>query len=337
MDPPGALLCQASARRQAVDCDMTFEISTFLQPRGIKALRTFVIIVESGGLSAAQARLGCSLSYVSRDLTYVEKSLGLDLCQRGRDGFALTEVGLQVYEAARSVLDSFSGFDKTVSGMQDFVGGELRIATNEGDVLTGVSILPQVVERLLARPGMRIRIRMEIGTFDRVIAELVKGDIHVAFSAFPSTHSSVLRYALRKEAVSLYCGRAHTLYARPDDTITAEELEQCDFARRPQSPPPQGYVDWSRLRVSAIAPSMEARAIMVTSGRFLAMIPDHYADQWVARGKMRRIDNPRFRFDAEAHMVVRNSKHNPAFVRAFVEDYFTVSAELGLERPRLLD
>jgi len=313
---------------------MSIDIDPSLQPRDIKALSVFVAIVEAGGLSAAQAKLGCSLSFISSELTHFEKRLELALCTRGRNGFALTEAGHQVYEASRKVLNTLSGFDSAVSGLQRFVGGELRIATNEGDIMAEASILPQVIDRLLSRPGMRVRIRLEIGSFDRILSDVVKGDVHIGFAGFQTSHAGVRKYRLRKEPVSLYCGSKHPLFAKAMGPVTRSVLEKYQFATRPHAPSPFG-LNWEPYRVSAIAPSMEARALMVISGRYLSFISDHYAAQWVDLGMMRKVIGPHLSYDGEAHMIVRESKHNPTIVKLFVEDYFATAAKLKVAKPSL--
>lgn len=314
---------------------MPIDIAPSLQPRDIRSLSVFVAIVEAGGLSAAQAKLGRSLSFVSSELARFEKRLELDLCTRGRNGFALTAAGREVYEASRKVLDTLSGFDSAVAGLQRFVGGELRIATNEGDILAEGSILPQVIDRLSSRPGMRVRIRLEIGAFDRILGDVVRGDVHIGFAGFQASHAAVRKYRLRTEPVSLYCGRAHPLFGAAAGPVTRSVLERYAFAARPHACSPFGP-DWEPFRLAAIAPSMEARALMVISGRYLAFISDHYAAQWVERGMMRKVVGPRLTYDGEAHMIVRESKRPPPVVRMFVEDYFATAAKLGIAKPRLV-
>ena len=73
-----------------------FAVSTF----DIRHLRTFLSVVEHGGVSAAAYRTGSSLSSISRDLTALETRLGMELCRRGRSGFAQTPLGEEVRAAA---------------------------------------------------------------------------------------------------------------------------------------------------------------------------------------------------------------------------------------------
>ncbi len=65
---------------------------TGLQAYDIKLLKTFSAVVDSGGFTAAQGRLGRSLSAISGDVQALELRLGSPLCRRGRSGFALTRL-----------------------------------------------------------------------------------------------------------------------------------------------------------------------------------------------------------------------------------------------------
>lgn len=95
--------------------------------------------------------------------------------------------------------------------------------------------------------------------------------MHVGFAGFQTSHAGVRKYRLRTEPVSLYCGSRHPLIESAGGPVTRSVLERYPFATRPCAPSPFGP-SWEPCRVSAIAPSMEARAMMVMSGRFLAFI-----------------------------------------------------------------
>ena len=57
----------------------------------LRLLQIFTVIVDCGGFSAAQVRLGMSQSTISGKMSDLETRLGVRLCQRGRSGFRLTE------------------------------------------------------------------------------------------------------------------------------------------------------------------------------------------------------------------------------------------------------
>jgi hypothetical protein len=71
---------------------------TELQPTDIKLLKTFLAVVDAGGLIAAQARHNRSLLDFGR-YPFTRNALwGKGSANAGRGGFALTENGRRLYE-----------------------------------------------------------------------------------------------------------------------------------------------------------------------------------------------------------------------------------------------
>ena len=76
---------------------------------------------------AAAQKTGASLSTVSRDLTALEKRLGLQLCRRGRAGFALTPQGEEVYRAAVDLLSRIRIFEQKIGAARRSVAGRFNV------------------------------------------------------------------------------------------------------------------------------------------------------------------------------------------------------------------
>ncbi len=64
---------------------------------------------------------------MSRDLTAFETRLGLELCKRGRAGFALTPQGEDVYQAAIGLRSALQSFEETVENTRQSLGGTLML------------------------------------------------------------------------------------------------------------------------------------------------------------------------------------------------------------------
>lgn len=69
-----------------------------LSDMDLRLLRVFKAVVDCGGMSAAELELNISLSTISKHIKDLEQRLGLTLCQRGREGFAVTDEGLLIYQ-----------------------------------------------------------------------------------------------------------------------------------------------------------------------------------------------------------------------------------------------
>jgi DNA-binding transcriptional LysR family regulator len=72
-------------------------------------IRIFMIVADTGSLSAAAETLNISIATVSRRIDALEQLLGRQLMSRGRHGITLTPLGLQLLETTAPLRD---GFDK---------------------------------------------------------------------------------------------------------------------------------------------------------------------------------------------------------------------------------
>lgn len=79
-------------------------------------LRTFVAIVEAGGVNAAAAKVGIARSAVSRRLSDLEKRLGKSLVERSTRRFELTDMGRALYEDSKRLLADLAAIDARFEG-----------------------------------------------------------------------------------------------------------------------------------------------------------------------------------------------------------------------------
>ena len=70
----------------------------------LRAMTTFVRIVETGSLTAAADRLGTSPTSVVRSLSALERALGVRLLNRTTRRMALTDEGRDYFERCRHLL-----------------------------------------------------------------------------------------------------------------------------------------------------------------------------------------------------------------------------------------
>ena len=99
-----------------------------IQQADLRLLRVFQTIVQSGGIAAAEMVLNVGRSTISRQLADLELRLGVKLCDRGPGGFALTEEGARIFEAANNLLASVDNFTVEVNEINDRLVGRLSIA-----------------------------------------------------------------------------------------------------------------------------------------------------------------------------------------------------------------
>lgn len=290
-----------------------------LQLSDLQSLRVFAAVARAGGMSAAQADLGMSLSNISAQISGFEQRFRLRLCERGRAGFALTPEGERILSMASEVDGYLGRFADELAELGGSLRGSLCVAGHGGDYTHAEYVLPQAIGRLMRRPNNQANVRLEIGSQSFILNGIVNGGIDVGIGHFAVATDGVVKRPIYRERASLYCGRAHPLFARSPGDITPEDIAACDFAMRNETATlPEAL---GQPRVRAIAPTQEARALLVISGAFLAFLPDHVAHRWVARDEMRAIGGPGMGYETEMQIVTRDHKLSGPLLRAFLEDY----------------
>lgn len=93
----------------------------------LRLIRTFLTIVETGGLSAAQSALQISQPTISNQLSTLESRIGIRLCERGRAGFEVTQKGEQFVEASKRLLSAAENFRIEVQQIARKITGHINI------------------------------------------------------------------------------------------------------------------------------------------------------------------------------------------------------------------
>lgn len=148
----------------------------------LRAMATFVRIVEAGSLTAAAERLGASLTSVVRSLAALERALGVRLLNRSTRRIALTDEGREYFERCRRLLAEVEEAEAALTARQLAPSGRLAITA---PVMFGrLHVGPVVGELLAAHPALRV----ELLLLDRVVDLLEEGiDLAVRIGELPDS------------------------------------------------------------------------------------------------------------------------------------------------------
>lgn len=129
------------------ECDVAHNLD-------LTALRSFVAVAETGGVTRASGFLNLTQSAVSMQLKRLEESLDVSLLDRTARKVALTAAGEQLLSYARRML-----------ALNDEVYGRLTHQAYEGEIVLGVPcdvvypVIPQVLRRFNASfPRMKVHL-----------------------------------------------------------------------------------------------------------------------------------------------------------------------------------
>ena len=122
----------------------------------VETFKVYCDLIETASFSHAAKLNGITQSAVSQQVRALEKRFGVVLVERGKKNFAVTPEGQVFEEAAREMIEVFSGIEERLKELQDVVSGRLRIATIFS---VGLHELPDMVSAFRKRyPEVDVKI-----------------------------------------------------------------------------------------------------------------------------------------------------------------------------------
>lgn len=280
-------------------------------------LRVFRAVVRCGGLSAAEAELNIGRSTISRQLKDLEIRLGATLCRRGRSGFALTDEGTRVFDAAERLLTAVSRFRTEVSEVNNRLRGHLQIALFDKTVTNPDARIAQALGDFALR-APEVSLELYVAPTNRIEAGVIDGDFQIG--VIPTHRSAaVLRYMpLFGEQMYLYCGRGHPLFAKADLAGGESVVWEQKYAGLGFHSPNMETGNRFGLNRVAEAHDQEAIATLILSGRFVGFLPAHYAQPFQAKNLLRPLYPEHFQYTCEFAAIVRRSPPPSRLVNIFL-------------------
>ncbi len=119
--------------------------------------------------------------------------------------------------------------------------------------------------------------------------------LDLAIGAFQLRMNGLIYHSLYREQHWLYCSDSHPLFNErqiPQETISQQRMvgraywSQTELARH-------GF-----KRSEATVDSMEGQLILILSGAFIGFLPEHYAQAWVDKGRLRALAPAAFGYQA---------------------------------------
>ncbi|WP_342619827.1 LysR family transcriptional regulator [Rhodoferax sp. GW822-FHT02A01] len=282
----------------------------------LRLLRVFRTVVDCGGMAAAELELNIGTSTVSRHIKDLETRLGLTLCRRGRAGFALTAEGEQIYAQTTQLLSATDAFRSSVDEIHQRMGGQLHVAVFDKTASNPASHIAQAIA-LFTDLAPDVKLNLHVATLNGIERGVLDGQFQVG--VIPGHRSSdTLEYTrLFDEAMLLYCGAGHALFAGDADDLDWDSLRQHAFAGLGYHSPNMEISQSQRMVRSATGFDQESIATLILSGRFLGFLPIHYAQSFVAAGQMRAVKPALFHYECDFFGIVRRSPQPSRATRAF--------------------
>jgi DNA-binding transcriptional LysR family regulator len=152
---------------------------------GTRQLVVLVATAETGSLSAAAARLGCTQSAVSQQISVLERILEVPLFIRpgGSRSVRLTPSGEVMLQHAQAILARLDAAAADARALAQGQVGPVRFGTFQS---AASKLVPPMLQRFRAVwPGVEFRL-FESNDLDELAGMVMAGDLDLAFTQLPA-------------------------------------------------------------------------------------------------------------------------------------------------------
>ncbi|MBO1074648.1 LysR family transcriptional regulator [Roseomonas marmotae] len=288
----------------------------------LKALRSFVLVVQAGSLSSAGRQIGLSPASISRYINALEDEVGSRLLNRSSRKLSLTEAGMIYYRYAERILSQLEEASSTISQLQRSPRGVLRVHSRQ---LIGVQrIIPAMPEFLTRYPDIKVDFTMSNAAVD-IVEHNVDVDIRIGRMEDSALIARKLLHGERVLCASpAYLRRAGPITA-PGELVAHNCLTYRlnDGSTTWRFMDPQGAVTEVPVEGSYQSDSGPSLRSMALAGLGVIMMPDWSISEDLASGALVPLLT-QFRvsygtFDYGVYAVYQKNRHMSAKVRLFVD------------------
>lgn len=181
-------------------------------------LRTFMVVVEAGGITPAAHLLGLKQPTISAALIRLEETMGRKLVIRSPKHFSVTPWGRVLYGEACAIFGAVAQLPDLMGGTEEEVTGQISIAVASHVISPHFDA---VLERFNARYP---RVSYAISTMDSqaVVAHVQQNRVTFGACLYLHQPPDLDSRILYRQFFGLFCGPSHRLYGRQN--IDASEL-----------------------------------------------------------------------------------------------------------------
>ncbi len=283
----------------------------------LDGMAVFVGVVDAGSFTAAARLLGHSTSYVSKQITRLEKRLGSRLLNRTTRTISLTDAGRAYYERCSQIVIDAENAERSINRLQETPSGLLRI---NAPVSFGSSHLLDVFSRFMQSYP---EIKLEVEFNDRLIDVVAEGyDVVIRVGAIRDSNL-VARKITSSRSVML---ASPDYIKRKGCPQRVEDLTQHDCIAYSLLPTPAQwtfYKDGVRSSVTveprAMCNNAALEVAMLVQGIGIARLPLFTCEQEVASGALQVILEDYEQPQLDVYAVYPHRQYLTAKVRAFVD------------------
>lgn len=241
--------------------------STNFTERDLRSLRIFCSVAQARGFAAAERQLNMSKASISRHIREVEDKLGVRLCERGPGGFELTSAGRVALDVASNALKSLERIKPEVDAVRGVLSGTVAIGISEHILTAKDCRIPDALAELKRR-APNVQPDVAVMAFTQLSQALRERRVEIA-----------IRGMYKKERAFNYLDlfvEVHRVYATAR-SVSQKNAQPLPLIYRPH-PFVENILSKRGFERGPEASGLEAIALLISTGNYAGLLPEHYAD-----------------------------------------------------------
>jgi DNA-binding transcriptional LysR family regulator len=188
----------------------------------IETFKVFCDLVETASFSRAASMNSITQSAVSQQIRALERRFNVNLIERGRKHFSVTQEGRAFLQASKEILHTIETLGDRIRELQHIVAGTLRIATVYS---IGLHELPSFLKKFRALyPDVDVQV--EYRRSAQIYNEVLEGEADLGLVAFPAKRNGLVVEEFWKDKLVLICHPDHALAERRRVSLREVEGEK---------------------------------------------------------------------------------------------------------------
>ncbi|MGV8938541.1 MAG: LysR family transcriptional regulator [Allorhizobium sp.] len=254
-------------------------------------IRTFLVIVEEKGITAAANSLGLKQPTVSNALRRLEERLSKRLITRAPGKFAITPAGQLLYEEALEIFGSISRLSILIRDMDEEVSGHVTLAMAS-------HVVSPILDEVLSsfhRNYPAATIGIDVFTSQDVIRAVRQRQASIGICLVHEKQPRLEYARLFREYFGFFCGPEHRLFGcagldladlRGETSVSFRTDRLTDALRPVALVRAEAELE---DRVVGVSSSLEEVRRMILAGLGIGPLPVHVASKDVEAGLLWRL------------------------------------------------
>jgi DNA-binding transcriptional LysR family regulator len=223
-------------------------------------------------------------------------------------------------------------FRSDVNAVRGRVVGSLNFGVLDTTITDGNNRLPEALSAF-KRAGPDVQISLIVTSPSEIARAISDGRLHAGIATAHHREPGLVYDELYREQALLYCGRGHPLFEAAPNAVRIQDIREMDYVSRGYEEERQFVQKKIQARTTALAYPLEGVATMILSGRFIGIMPIHYAQFWVERDRLRPILPKLLVNETSFFLITKREKRQAPVLKAFQRELAAVYSSLQAGEP----